>query len=72
MTAAAPPPRHRVFTLDLMEAIISFTIREDDDGGGDDDEDVDDDNAGRDSLFSLAERRGGSSLAVFRSPSLKF
>ena len=48
-----------------MEAIISFTIREN--GEDDDDEDVDD-NAGRDSLFSLAERRGGSSLAVFRSP----
>ena len=40
----------RAFTLDLMAAIISFTIREDGD-----DEDVDDDNAGRDSLFSLTE-----------------
>ena len=64
-----PSLPYRVFTLDLMEAIISFTIREN--GEDDDDEDVDD-NAGRDSLFSLAERRGGSSLAVFRSPSLKF
>ena len=51
-----PQPRDRAFTLDLMAAIISFTIGEDDDGG-DDDEDVDDDNAGRDSLFSLTERR---------------